>query len=82
MSQPTQLINFQIVSIQTDFTDLNTISIINQGTIPLIVTNLDTSGAFRLLSNQSVTLNASTGFVLPSIRIDGASGFIASVITT
>ena len=82
MSQPTQLINFQIVTSQTDFTDLNTISIINQGTIPLIVINLDTSGAFRLLQNQSVSLNASTGFVMPQIRIDGPSGFYASVITT
>lgn len=82
MSQPTQLINFQIVAIQTDFTDLNTISIINQGTIKINVINLDTSGLFQLLPNESVSLNASTGFVMPKIRIDGPSGFFASVITT
>jgi len=82
MSQPTQLINFQIVTSQTDFTDCNTFSIINQYTSAINIKNLDTNAFFLLNANESVTLNASTGFVLPPLRVQGFGSFVASVITT
>jgi hypothetical protein len=78
----TQNVNFQIVFAQTDFIDCNTFSIINQGTSAINISNLDTNATILLNENQSVTLSASTGFVLPPLRVQGFSGFVASVITT
>ena len=78
----TQNVNFQIVTSQTDFTDCNTFSIINQGTNDINLRNLDTNLFITLNANQSVTLSASTGFVLPPLRVFGSGSFVASVITT
>ena len=39
----TQNVNFQVVIAQTDFTDCNTFSIINQGTSGINLRNLDTN---------------------------------------
>jgi hypothetical protein len=78
----TQNVNFQVVIAQTDFTDCNTFSIINQGTSGINLRNLDTNLFIILNENQSVTLSASTGFVLPPLRVQGFGSFVASVITT
>jgi len=78
----TQNVNFQIVTSQTDFTDCNTFSIINQYTSAINIRNLDTNAIILLNENQSITLSASTGFVLPPLRVQGFGSFVASVITT
>ena len=78
----TQNVNFQLVVAETDFLNCNTFSIINQSTIPIRLENLDTTSIIFLNQNQSVTLSASTGFVLPPLRVAGGIGFSASVITT
>jgi len=78
----TQNVNFQIVTSETDFIDCNTFSIINQYTGVIRLDNLDTTSSIILNQNQSVTLSASTGFVLPPLRVSGGIDLIASVITT
>jgi hypothetical protein len=78
----TQNVNFQVVFADTDFIDCNTFSIINQYTSAINIRNLDTNLFIILNANQSVTLSASTGFVLPPLRVQGFGSFVASVITT
>jgi hypothetical protein len=82
MALPTQNIQFQVVGVQTDFLELNSISILNLSTDPLNIIHLTTNGLIKLNQNQSVTITSSTGFVLPTIRLDSGGSIFASVITT
>ena len=82
MATDIQSISLNVISSLTNYTNLNTISIINQSADKLIVTNTSSSGAIGLLQGQTLMLTASTGFVLPNIELDSGGTINASVITS
>jgi hypothetical protein len=83
---PIQSINLELLSVPSKtYTDLNSISIINQGNDSINITNDNTSGYVTLLGGQTLMITSSTGFVLPTITITSSSPMSiisASVITT
>ena len=66
----------------TNYTNLNTISIINQSESDLTIANTSSSGSIVLLQGQTLTITSSTGFVLPTLTLDSDGIINASVITT
>lgn len=66
----------------TNYTELNSISIINQSSDSLNVLNTSTSGSIVLLQGQTLMLTANTGFVLPNLRLSSLGIVLASVITS
>jgi hypothetical protein len=82
MGQPTQNIKLEVIGAMTDYVEKNTISILNQSTDTLNVLDLTNGGVIRLNQFQSVTLTSSTGFVLPTLRLDSSGTITACVITT
>ena len=82
MGQPTQFIRLEQVGAPIDYTQLNSISILNQSTDTLDILNLSDGGGISLLQGQSVTITSSTGFVLPNLRLNSPGTIFASVITT
>jgi transcriptional antiterminator len=66
----------------TNYTNLNTISIINQSASDLTILNTSSSGSIVLLQGQTLMLEANTGFVLPNLRISSLGIVLASVITS
>lgn len=77
-----QSIILNTISTTTNYTELNSISIINQSSSNLSVLNTSTSGSIVLLEGQTLMLEASTGFVLPNLRLSSLGVVSASVITT
>jgi len=66
----------------TTLTGLNTISILNgNATNSLTIAVTGSGNLITLTTGQSVTLTASTGFVLPDLTITG-TGLTANVVTT
>ena len=82
MGQPTQSIKLEVITATTDYSQLNSISILNQSADTLNVLDLTNNGLIKLNQNQSVTLTSSTGFVLPNLRLDSSGTITACVITT
>jgi len=82
MGLPTQFIKFESVGETTTYTALNSISILNQSADALDIINVTSGGGISLQQGQSVTITSSTGFVLPTIRLDSVGSIRASVITT
>jgi hypothetical protein len=85
MGQPTQSITLTAIFSETIYTELNSISVLNQSTDALSIINMDdTSSMNRILLNegQSVTITSSTGFVLPTLKLNSAGSVFASIITT
>jgi len=70
------------ISGTTNYTELNSISIINQSSDSLNVINTSTTGSIVLLQGQTLMLEASTGFVLPNLRLSSLGIVLASVITS
>jgi transcriptional antiterminator len=66
----------------TNYTNLNSISIINQSESDLTIANTSSSGSIVLLQGQTLTITSSTGFVLPTLTLDSDGIINASVITT
>jgi hypothetical protein len=66
----------------TNYTNLNSISIINQSSDSLTILNSSSSGSIVLLQGQTLMLEANTGFVLPNLRISSLGIVLASVITS
>lgn len=66
----------------TNYTNLNTISIINQSASDLTILNTSSSGSIVLLQGQTLMLEANTGFVLPNLRVSSLGIVLASVITS
>jgi transcriptional antiterminator len=66
----------------TNYTNLNTISIINQSASDLTILNTSSSGSIVLLQGQTLMLEANTGFVLPNLRLSSLGIVLASVITS
>lgn len=79
---PIQSIILNQISGTTNYTELNSISIINQSSDSLTILNTSTSGSIVLLEGQTLMLEASTGFVLPNLRLSSNGVVLASVITT
>lgn len=66
----------------TTLTSLNSISILNgNATNSLTIAVTGSGNLITLTTGQSVTLTASTGFVLPDLTITG-TGLTANVVTT
>ena len=82
MGQPTQSIKLEVIGITTDYSELNSISILNQSADTLNILDLTNGGVIKLNQYQSVTLTSSTGFVLPTLRLDSGGSINACVITT
>jgi hypothetical protein len=82
MSTPIQNIDLRTIATTTDYAELNSISILNQSTDTLNILDLTHGGVIRLNQYQSVTLTSSTGFVLPTLRLDSSGTISACVITT
>jgi hypothetical protein len=71
-----------ITTSPTTLTGLNSISILNgNATNALTIAVTGSGNLITLTTGQSVTLTASTGFVLPSLTITG-TGLTANVVTT
>lgn len=80
---PIQNVNLINLTSTRSFTNLNTISILNSSADALQIINADVEGTSIFLSQgESVTLSASTGFVLPTIELDSAGTIDCQVITT
>jgi len=70
------------ISTTTNYTNLNSISIINQSADSLTILNTSSSGSISLLQGQTLMLEANTGFVLPNLRVSSLGIVLASVITS
>jgi hypothetical protein len=71
-----------ITTSPTTLVNLNSISILNgNATNALTIAVTGSADLITLTTGQSVTLTASTGFVLPSLTITG-TGLTANVVTT
>ena len=77
-----QSITLTQISTTTNYTDLNSISIINQSSSDLTIANTSSSGSIVLLEGQTLMLTANTGFVLPNLRVSSLGIVLASVITS
>jgi hypothetical protein len=66
----------------TTLTNLNSISVLNgNASDDLTIAVSGSADSITLTSGQSVTLTASTGFVLPDLTISG-TGLSANIVTT
>jgi hypothetical protein len=83
MATPTQNITIKTISTSpTTLTNLNSISILNgNATNALTIAVTSSADLITLTTGQSVTLTASTGFVLPDLTITG-TGLSANIVTT
>jgi len=79
---PVQNVNLQNITASTSLSNCNTISILNSSADALEVVNDDTSEGIVLKQGESVTLSASTGFVLPMINLNSAGTIDCQIITT
>jgi hypothetical protein len=71
-----------ITTSPTTLTGLNSISVLNgNSSNALTIAVTGSADLITLTTGQSVTLTASTGFVLPSLTITG-TGLTANVVTT
>jgi hypothetical protein len=77
-----QSLSLVVITASTNYTALNSISIINQSAIALIVTNTSSSGTINLLQGETLMITANTGFVLPNINLNSSGAINASVITS
>jgi hypothetical protein len=68
--------NLTTASTTTNYEGTSSISIINSGTNAISVLNSSDSysGAVSLATGEALTIESSTGFVLPTIRITTGSG--------
>ena len=64
----------EITSSPTIIEDKNTITVLNGSSTDVLTIGIDGSGqSVTLKSGQSLTITASTGFVLPNIQIAGTN---------
>ena len=82
MATPIQSFSLNVITATTNYTELNTISIINQSADDLSVTNTSSSGSIVILQGQTLMITANTGFVLPNLQLDSQGAINASVITS
>lgn len=79
---PIQNVNLINLTSNRTFTNLNTISILNSSADALEIINVAGGTSIFLSQGESVTLSASTGFVLPEIALESAGTIDCQVITT
>lgn len=79
---PIQNVNIQNITTNTSFSSLNTFSVLNSSADALEIINVEASQSIFLNQGESVTLSASTGFVLPEIELASAGTIDCQVITT
>jgi hypothetical protein len=83
MATPIQSVTIKTITTSpTTLQNLNSISILNgNATNSLTIGISGSANVITLTSGQSVTLQASTGFVLPDLTITG-TGLSANIVTT
>lgn len=82
MAIPTQNVRFANVTSTITYQELNSISILNSSTDDLSIEIVANGSVMYLGQGQSVTLNSSSGFVLPDITLDSAGTINCQVILT
>lgn len=82
MGQPTQFIQLETIVAPTTYSQLNSISILNQSADRIDIVNLTSGGVISLTQGQSVTITSSTGFVLPTLSLNSGGTINACIITT
>lgn len=63
----------EVTTSPTTFSNLNTISILNNSMNTLSITTDGGDNYITLNAGQTIALQASTGFVLPDVRLEGTS---------
>lgn len=79
MAVPTDRVQFQnltVASTSTDFTNVDNITILNNGTNPISILNSSDSftNEIKLANGEAVVINSESGFELPTIRITTSTG--------
>lgn len=82
MALPKQFVKLETVTATTIYSETNSISVLNQSSDTLDISNLTSGGVISLDQGQSVTITSSTGFVLPTLQLNSLGTIRASVITT
>ena len=82
MGVPTQNVRFENVTATTTYSQLNTISILNSSSDDLEVSIPSNASSMFLGQGESVTISASSGFVLPDITLDSSGSVDCQVILT
>jgi len=77
-----QNVRFANVTATTTYTELNSLSILNSSADDLSISIPDNGSVMYLGEGESVTINSSSGFVLPDIVLDSAGTIDCQVITT
>ena len=77
-----QNVQFANVTATTTYTELNSLSILNSSADDLSISIPDNGSVMYLGEGESVTINSSSGFVLPDIVLDSAGTIDCQVITT
>ena len=82
MGVPTQNVRFENVTATITYSQLNTISILNSSSADLEVSIPSNASSMFLGQGESVTISASSGFVLPDIFLDSSGSIDCQVILT
>jgi hypothetical protein len=77
-----QNVQFANVTATTTYTELNSLSILNSSADDLSISIPDNGSVMYLGQGESVTINSSSGFVLPDIVLDSTGTIDCQVITT
>lgn len=82
MALEKQNVRFENVVATKTYSDLNSISILNSSADDLSVSIISNGSEMFLGQGESVTINASSGFVLPDITLDSSGTIDCQVILT
>jgi hypothetical protein len=82
MALLTQNVRFENVTSTTSYSELNSISVLNSSTDDLAIKIVSNSSVMYLGEGESVTISASSGFVLPVITLESMGAVNCQVILT
>lgn len=77
-----QNVRFANVTSTITYEDLNSLSVLNSSADDLSIEIIANGSVMYLGEGESVTINASSGFVLPDITLDSAGTINCQVILT
>lgn len=77
-----QNVRFANVTSTITYEDLNSLSVLNSSADDLSIEIIANGSVMYLAEGESVTINASSGFVLPDITLDSAGTINCQVILT
>lgn len=82
MALLTQNVRFENVTSTKTYSELNSLSILNSSVDDLSIAIVTNGSIMYLGEGESVTINASSGFVLPDITLNSAGAINCQVILT